>query len=43
MKIKVTGQEDVDWINSAHSRGQWQAVVNRVMNPVCHKRQSFFE
>jgi hypothetical protein len=23
MEIKVTGQEDIDWINLAQNRGKW--------------------
>jgi hypothetical protein len=29
MKRKVTGQEDIDWINLAQNSGQWQAVVSK--------------
>jgi hypothetical protein len=39
MEVKVTGKEDVDWINLSQNRAQWQAVVNRVMNLTYHKRQ----
>jgi len=42
MKIKVTGQEDIDWINLDQNRGQWQAVVSKVMNLMCHKKSRSF-
>jgi hypothetical protein len=34
MEVKVTGQEDIDWINLAQNKSQWQAVVSKVMNPL---------
>ena len=42
MKIKATGQEDIDGINVVQSRGQWQALVNKVMNPLYHKKNLSF-
>jgi hypothetical protein len=31
MDLTEVGWEDVDWINLAQDRGQWEAVVNMVM------------
>ena len=32
MYLKEVGREGVDWIEGAHDRDDWQAVVNTVMN-----------
>jgi hypothetical protein len=32
MDLKKTGWGDVDWIDLAHNRDQWRALVNTVMN-----------
>jgi hypothetical protein len=32
MDIRKIGWEDVEWVQLAQDRGQWQAVVNVVMN-----------
>jgi hypothetical protein len=32
MEFPKIGWEVVDWINLAQDRGQWRAVVKRVMN-----------
>jgi hypothetical protein len=42
MKIKVTGQEDIGWINLAQNGGHWQAVVSKVMNPLYRKKLGVF-
>jgi hypothetical protein len=30
--IGETGWDGMDWIDLAHDRGQWRALVNTVMN-----------
>lgn len=30
--LKAIGRDDVDWINLAQDRDNWQAVLNTVMN-----------
>jgi hypothetical protein len=32
MDLREIGWDGVNWINLAQDRGQWQAVVNMVMN-----------
>ena len=32
MYLKEVGRDGVDWIEVAHDRDDWQAVVNTVMN-----------
>jgi hypothetical protein len=32
MDLREIGWDIVDWIHLAYNRGQWQALVNRVMN-----------
>jgi hypothetical protein len=32
MDIRETGWDDVDWIDMAKDRDQWQALVNTVLN-----------
>jgi hypothetical protein len=32
MYLRETGWEGMDWIHLAQNRGQWQALVNMVMN-----------
>jgi hypothetical protein len=32
MDLGETGWEDVEWVQLAEDRGQWQAVVNAVIN-----------
>jgi hypothetical protein len=31
MDLREIGWEDVEWVQLAEDRGQWQAVVNAVM------------
>jgi hypothetical protein len=32
MELRETAWKDVEWVQLAQDRGQWQAVVNAVMN-----------
>jgi hypothetical protein len=32
MDLRYTGWDGMDWIDLAHDRGQWRALVNMVMN-----------
>jgi hypothetical protein len=32
MDLRETGWSGMDWIHMAQDRGQWQALVNTVMN-----------
>jgi hypothetical protein len=32
MDPREIGWEDIEWVKLAQDRGQWQAVVNAVMN-----------
>jgi hypothetical protein len=32
MDLREIGWDDVEWVQLAHDRGQWRAVVNAVMN-----------
>jgi hypothetical protein len=32
MDLREIGWDDIDWIDLAHDRDQWRALVNTVMN-----------
>jgi hypothetical protein len=34
LDLREIGWDDMDWIDLAHDRDQWRALVNTVMKPV---------
>jgi hypothetical protein len=37
MDLQEVGYEDMDWIELAHNRCRWRALINAVMNFRVHK------
>jgi hypothetical protein len=43
MKLREMGWENVDWTHLVQNRGQWQALVNTIMNlQVPEKAENFW-
>jgi hypothetical protein len=36
-RVKEIGREVVDWINLAQDKGEWRALLNTVIAPLCSR------